>query len=526
MTRNTRFAFAVISFLMLMCISVAGYVGAKDPVIDLDAVVSNTLNMTLTVSEPKEGNGGGGVIYPNQTDVLKIVVDTGDGSEVSNATIRRTANADGTKKDEVVFLAEQAKETVKKAKESGQTKARIIIPDPEDQVAQLDLTISQGAVAELANGGLDLEIYTENARIIIPNDSLQDVAEDLYFRVVPIKDETERSEVEERARIEQIVVQIAGSNDVHVVARPMTIETNLSSRAVDIVLPLLNVTLPTDDEEREAFLADLVIFIEHSDGDKQLVKPEVVEYSQGRLGLRFSINKFSTFTILNMEGWEEYILAQEVKYLHEAYIQGYPDQTFRPDRGISRAEMAMILSRIEAGTLPGSNSLHGGYVHDSGNMPQFPYVDTNHWAALAIQYARIAGLMNGFPDGTFRPEQSITRAEMATIVSHWLGLREGALTLPDLDKLDFSDTVHHWAEKDIFLVRTKGIITGFPDGTYQPDKALTRAEAVTIINKILKRGSQTWTTSTWGDVPITHWAHKDIEEASRTHEPAVDEMLD
>lgn len=456
-------------------------------------------------SNNPSGGSSSTPLTPSATEEITVIVDTGDGLGVSTATIHRTTSADGTRIDEITFRADQAREAVNKAKASGRTTVRMVIPDPKDEVSQLDLTIPKDAVDELARGGMNLEIYTDNAKIVIPNHALQGLTDDLYFRFVPIKNQTQRTEVEERAKGEQVVREVGGDNRIKAVARPMTIETNLSNRTVDIVLPLLNIVLPTDKQERDAFLADLVIFIEHSDGERELMKPEVVEYKSGQLGLVFRITKFSTFTILNMEGWDEYIKAQETLNRHEAYMKGYPDLTFKPERSISRAEMATILSRIGG----------AGAALTDGKHMTFPDVASDHWASLAIRSASSKGLMAGFPDGTFKPEQSITRAEMATIVSHWLGLRGEATAT-------FSDTVGHWAQQNIALVQQAGIIKGLPDGSFQPDKSLTRAEAVTMINKILKRGSQDWTTPGWSDVPTTHWAFKDIDEASVSHSFTTD----
>ncbi|MDF2651682.1 MAG: hypothetical protein K0Q73_7487 [Paenibacillus sp.] len=357
-------------------------------------------------------------------------------------------------------------------------------------MSQLDITIPKDAVFELVQGGLNLEIYTDNAKIIIPSSSLIGLEGDVYFRVVPIKDETERQEVEDRARIEQVVKEVAGDQDVVVVARPMTIETNLSSRAVDIVLPLLAVVLPTDEQERAAFLEDLVIFIEHSDGERELVRPEVLDYKNGLLGHKFSVIKFSTFTILNMETASE----------HKSYMEGYPDGTFKPDRGISRAEMAMVLDRLEAGA-----------AHEAGDPIAFSDVASDHWASSAIRSASArGGLMIGFSDGTFRPEQTITRAEIATIVSRWLGLQGSSPSA-------FNDVAGNEAEKEIALARQAGLIDGYPDGSFRPEQPLIRAEAVTLINRILNRGLLEWTTPKWSDVPAAYWAFEAVEEASRTH---------
>jgi len=456
-------------------------------------VISNELELAFNVTEEPKATPKPtpqSKETPSTTEELTIVVDTGDGSQVSTANINRTTNADGTKHDKVFFLSSEAKTAVDLAKASGGSTARIVIPDMKDEVSQLEITIDKNAIAELAAGGLDLEIYTDNGKIIIPNSSLQNATEDFYFRVVPIKDETERQEVEERATVEAIVKEFVGDDDVKVVARPMTIETNLTSRAVHLVLPLLNVTLPIAEQERAAFLEDLFIFIEHTDGDRVIVKPEVVTYKDGMLGLSFGVTKFSTFTILNMASTKQ----------HQAYMVGYVDGTFRPNKAISRAELAAILQRLEAGAGQKSSTAH-------------PYSDVSnsHWAYSAIQYVSTKGeLMIGYPEGTFRPEQGVTRGEFAMIISRWLGLHGDVMS-------GFYDISNSDAEQEIALVEQAGLLKGYADGSFRPSQLLTRAEAVTVINKIIQRNFESWTSSSWMDVPATHWALKDIEEASITH---------
>ncbi|NBD27370.1 S-layer homology domain-containing protein [Paenibacillus glycinis] len=441
--------------------------------------------------------GGSGTTPGTTTEDIAAVVDTGDGMNVSAVTIRRTTSADGTKKDAVAFTLDQAQETVTKAKAAGKSAARIVIPDAKNEVSQLDLTVPKAAADELARGGLSLEIDTVNGKLVIPSDAFKDVTEDLYFRFVPIKNEAQRAEIAERAVGAQIVKAAAGGNAIKLIARPLTIETNLANRAVSIVLPLTNADLPTDARARDDYLADLTVFVEHGDGDLELAKPEVAAYKDGQPGLRFGIDKFSTFSILD-------IGASGAARRHDAYMQGYPDGNFKPDKAISRAEMAVILSRVGAGApVAGGQEL------------AFADVASGHWASTAIGSAGAKGLMTGFPDGTFKPDRFMTRAEMATVVSHWLDL-QGETTST------FPDTAGHWARQDIALVRQAGIINGFPDGNFKPEQALTRAETVAIINRILNRGALGWTTSSWKDVPTTHWAFQDIEEASVSHAFATD----
>ncbi|MEC1768098.1 DUF4073 domain-containing protein, partial [Schinkia azotoformans] len=474
--------------------------------------------VSFTTNSSSGGGGGGSSTTPStNTEKITVVVETGDfgkGTNIFTATINRTTDASGQKKDDVTFAADQAKETVKKAKESGQETARIVIPDTKDEVVQVDVKIPITATNELVSGGLDLEIYTENVRINLPAASLEGLQEDLYFKVVPIKEEPKRQEVENRAKSENVVKMVVGNGKLEVIGRPMTIETNLENRPVDLVLPLRDITLPTDEQERQAFLADLVIFIEHSDGEQVLVKPEVVNYKSGQLGLKFGITKFSTFTILNMENWEEYLAEQDAnkaqknqeKNSHGSYVAGFPDGTYKPEKSVSRAEMAALLVRV------------GAELDSDAPAKTFADVSSNHWANNVIQKASATGLMKGFTDGTFAPDKSITRAEMAAIVSRWLQLTG------DVKTSNLSDIKGSWAEKDIKLVEQAGIMKGMPNGQFQPNKALTRAETVVIFNRILKRGPlQGVEVPTWKDVSSKHWAFSDIEEASKDHRFIVTE---
>lgn len=473
-------------------------VGANVVTIVVKAQDGTTQTYTITVTRASAANAGGGSPTPQPETITVEVEDGTKGGTVSTVPITRTPKADGTKKDNVTYTTDKAKETVEKTKTSGSNVARIVIPDAKDEVSEVDVKLPVATTKELANGNLALEIFTDNVRISLPKETVTGLNEDLYFKVVPIKKEDERKAVEERAKKEEVVKEALGTGDAKVVGRPMTIETNLSSRAVDLVLPLKDVTLPTNAKEREGFLADLVVFIEHSDGDRVLVKPEVVEYKEGQLGLKFGITKFSTFTILNMDNWAEYLEQQEQNDMHKAYIYGYKDGTFRPGQNISRAQMAAILQRINAKT---------------GNTQKtLTYLDvaSNYWAKDAINYVSSNGLMTGLSDGTFAPANPITRAQMATIVARWLGLTETGIETA-------SDVNGHWAQKSIELVMHAGIMGGMTDGTFHPNEPLTRAQAVVTINRILKRSPLNSNAPTWKDVPASHWAYGGIEEASQDH---------
>lgn len=430
------------------------------------------------------------VTPPKQTITIDVVIGGDNEADIVKVDIERTTQPNGKITDQVTFTPEKAKESAEKAEATGETIARMMIPDPEDKVSEINVDVTKETLKILQENGLDLEIYSDHGVIQLPHSSMSGLEEEFYFRLVPVRDPDLRSEVEERARTERIVREMAGDNTIEVVTRPMTIETNLPSRPVTLVLPLRDVMLPTDAEEREAFLNELSIFIEHSDGDKELVKGQPVTMLDGELGLQFSITKFSTFTIVHADAAVE---------SHDKYINGFPDGTFRPERGLTRAQLATILVNLEAA---GSESGVG-----------YPDVPADHWAADAIKRVQAAGLMEGYPDGTFRPERVLTRAEMATFAFNFLQLAEAS------DKLYPDVEVSHWAHDIISALTQEGLIGGYPDGSFQPEKDLSRAEAVSLINRLFDRGPLFGVSgSSWSDVSEDHWAFHDIMEASLNHD--------
>ncbi|MFC8686918.1 S-layer homology domain-containing protein [Brevibacillus porteri] len=180
------------------------------------------------------------------------------------------------------------------------------------------------------------------------------------------------------------------------------------------------------------------------------------------------------------------------------YINGYPDGTFQPDRTVTRAEMAAIL-------------LNAGMVSQSSeNKGRFYDVADNYWAVSPIHQASAAGMMSGYPDGTFRPSANITRAEIAAVIYKYKALQGAGGGTAFFDVRG-----DHWSSPIIAAVVAKGYMAGYPDGTFQPEKALTRAEAVTILNRVLNRVPQNQAgPQRWPDVVPGHWAYKEIEEAS------------
>lgn len=184
---------------------------------------------------------------------------------------------------------------------------------------------------------------------------------------------------------------------------------------------------------------------------------------------------------------------------HTKYIEGYEDGTFRPDEYITRAEASSMLSRaIE--------------LNNTSENIEFSDVYEGTWFYNDVKLLSADGMIKGYEDGTFRPENKITRAEF---VSMLLGETDEKYYAFSVFK-DIEDDF--WYTDKVRLASAKGYITGYEDGTFRPDAYITRAEVVTIMNKALERTDYYKTENPYSDVESSHWAYKQIIEASIEHE--------
>ncbi len=463
---------------------------------DENSIQQFTLTDALAVEMTKTLHAGSVTVSPQEesqsTAPVKEIIQVDvkapgskDTAPVSKAEIERTTKADGTKSDKVQLTIQQAKQSVAAIREAGLNTANIIIPDAKDEVSEVHVTVPKEASGLFADANIDIGIVTDNVKINIPNESLQGFTDDLYFHFVPVKSDAEKQKINKRADQEQIVLMVVGDQGVTVVGRPMTIETNLQNRKVDLVMPLKDIQLSKEE------LKNLAIYVEHSDGTKELLYGQLVPYgsSEGDLGLQFSVNKFSTFSLVHLDHKAE---------THSAYVKGYEDGTFRPENAITRAEIATITSRVFVKDAQAKNISYGD-------------VPSDYWAADSITKVSAMPLMSGYPDGTFAPDQAITRAEMASFAANLIAdgtIGEG-----------FTDITGHWAKAAIVKAQAAGIMQGYTDGSFKPEQLITRAEAVVMINRMLghKPSHFSSISQQWNDVAKTYWAFADIMEASVDH---------
>ena len=192
---------------------------------------------------------------------------------------------------------------------------------------------------------------------------------------------------------------------------------------------------------------------------------------------------------------------------HYAYIVGYPDKTVRPQNGITRAEVATIFFRLLTDETRNANSTKSNSYSD---------VAAGAWYNHAVSTLSAMGIVKGDSNGKFNPNASITRAEFAAIAARF---DDKANTTA----ADFSDIASHWAKNEISAASNNGWITGYPDGTFRPDNKITRAEAMTLVNRVLKRLPETEEDLhddmiKWSDnSDVSQWFYLDVQEATNSH---------
>ena len=432
----------------------------------------------------------------DQTRTVKVEAGN-EGIVFEPLEIVRTTTSKNKKADEVVLHQETAKAILQRAEQNKKDIIRIAIDDlPGSPADEILVTVPTNALELIKQQRVALEIRTKDVVITIPRETLAMLSDKLYFRIVPITNSQDKKEIAQQTIDDEIVQRATGGQQVQVVGKPMTIETNYSNHRTRVTFPLEDVELPKNPDDLQAFLSTLAVFVEHADDEKEL-KTGTIRYDENGkpVGIEIEISKFSTFTILSLKGKQLYVE-------HPAYMVGYPNGTFQPNRILTRAEMAAMLA---------------SFLQETGqSVPQesgvFADVKAGHWAAASIQKVRDAGLMSGDANGLFHPEAIVTRAQMASIIAKWKNLYTIKRDLP------FADVQGHWAVWQVAAVVEQGIMKGYVDGLFHPDQGLTRAEATALFNRVTGRGPlEGMTKMIWKDVPQTHWAFAEIAEATMPH---------
>lgn len=192
---------------------------------------------------------------------------------------------------------------------------------------------------------------------------------------------------------------------------------------------------------------------------------------------------------------------------HYAYLLGYEDGTVRPNGSISRAEVATVLFRLLKDDVRTQNLTKDNAYSD---------VPDTAWYAAAVSTLSKMGVISGYPDGTFRPNAPITRAEFAAMIARFDETAKSADT-------PFTDISGHWAENAIGKAYGNGWVEGSSKTVFCPESNLTRAETATLLNRVLhrlpeKESDLLANQIVWPDNPETFWGYLAIQEATNSHE--------
>ena len=272
-----------------------------------------------------------------------------------------------------------------------------------------------------------------------------------------------------------------------------------------------------DSRGREAYQATsntsgTVRFTDVSSGTYTLLEKKAPEgyvisnetYTLTVSGSRVTMNgnAYSPVTFVNRKA------AELNRTDHFAFLVGYTDGTFGPERDMTRAEVTTMFARL----------LTEQIEADKAYSNTFSDVPKGCWAANYIGYMQQFGIITGYSDGSFRPDAPVTRAEFAAIASRFEKLTEGSKSFTDVP-----DT--YWAARYINFAATRGWVTGYSDGTFKPEDPITRAEVAAVTCRLLERSAdQSYIRShlkelrTFSDMTESHWAYWYAMEAANGHD--------
>ena len=197
-------------------------------------------------------------------------------------------------------------------------------------------------------------------------------------------------------------------------------------------------------------------------------------------------------------------------YDHFAYVQGYPDGTVKPAGNITRAETAAILFRLM------DNSSRKTYLSTKSG---FRDVTAGSWYNTYVATLNNVGVITDSANGYFRPNEAITRAELAAMLASFTETTRAANYFDDV-------SANHWAANAIAICAKLGWINGYPDGSFRPDRNVTRAELMAMINRATGRAPKSADAflpgmKTWSDNTADKWYYLDVQEATNSHSYAV-----
>ena len=395
---------------------------------------------------------------------------------------------------------------------AGVYESALVISGPSDQVREL---VCEGFYVREKNAGTANWIYDDAVWHIQPNDS-QTPGLTIHA--------TQRMESDNGDGVDYKVSEIP--------AEKMTF-TNTYTYHTSVIPTGAAITVNKTDAQGKA-LAGATFVLEDSRGR------EAYQATSNTSGtVRFTDVSSGTYTLLEKKAPEGYVLSNETYTLtvsgsrvtmngkayspvtfvnrkaaelnrtdHFAFLVGYTDGTFGPERNMTRAEVTTMFARLLTEQIEADKT----YSNTFSDVPK------GCWAANYIGHMQQFGIITGYSDGSFRPDAPVTRAEFAAIASRFEKLTEGSKSFTDVP-----DT--YWAARYISFAATRGWVTGYSDGTFKPEDPITRAEVAAVTCRLLERSAdQSYIRShlkelrTFADMTESHWAYWYAMEAANGHD--------
>lgn len=359
------------------------------------------------------------------------------------------------------------KKMLKELKESGEAEIEIALETNEDR--SIELNIEKDVIQNAKEFGM--KISMNDTILEIPQPILETFAQSNENLNIAINQS-------DTALVEEAMNEFKEVKNAKTKGTPTNIETDLKGNT-KLTIPLDGVVMPNDSVERQTLLDQLAVFAIHSDGEKEMIEATIVyDDNHEPIAITFTTDKFSIFAVVQRAGKIEKSMFQDIKghwaeenikqLVNDEVINGYLDGTFRPNNQITRAEFVAILMK----------------ALDLKNTSSKVFEDTiNHWAKAYIDIAATHKIVTGYNEKEFAPDEPITREQLAVMIYKAIKLNQVN------DKIAFEDNekISQWAKKAVKALKEAEIISGYEDQTFKPKNNASRAEAVTIIMKALKR---------------------------------------
>lgn len=410
---------------------------------------------------------------------------------------------------------------------AGDYDGKLVISGPSDQVREL---VCEGFYVREKNAGTANWTYDDAVWHIRP---AQTDTEGSYIIVdtdAPlVNNQPADTQPETDANEYRLVIHYVDSETT---AEKMTF-TNTYTYHTSVIPTGAAITANKTDAQGKA-LAGATFVLEDSRGR------EAYQATSNTSGtVRFTDVSSGTYTLLEKNAPEGYVLSNETYTLtvsgsrvtmngkayspvtfinrkaaelnrtdHFAFLVGYTNGTFGPERNMTRAEVTTMFARLLTEQIEADKT----YSNTFSDVPK------GYWAANYIGYMQQFGIITGYSDGSFRPDAPVTRAEFAAIASRFEKLTEGSKSFTDVPNT-------YWAARYINFAATRGWVTGYSDGTFKPENPITRAEVAAVTCRLLERSAdQSYIRShlkelrTFSDMTESHWAYWYAMEAANGHD--------